>query len=341
MKFDKWFLFFLVVGCTSRTITPQLAPQKTPTQSLLQAISIVDENTVWISGHNATAIRTTNGGQTWDTFTHPTNDTIQFRDIHAFDDQRAILMSAGPGSQSRIFSLEDNNWQENFVMNDSLGFLDCIAFWDDLRGIAYGDKVDAYPYILITSDGGSTWNRKIGESMPLAGDGEGGFAASGTCVTTGENGAAWIATGAGGNARILLTSDYGQSWTAVNSPIIKGDAAGNTSISFAGNTGFVTGGDLMKPNEYTENCAYSFDGGKSWSLANQPMTTGAFYGGAITQLDDLTFTFACGPNGLDYSANNGQTWSTLDTLNYWAVSFQNHIGYASGRNGAVLKISLQ
>ncbi len=71
----------------------------------------------------------------------------------------------------------------------------------------------------------------------------GGFAASGTCVTTGENGLAWIATGAGGNARILKTMDYGKSWTTHQTPIVKGDAAGMTSVDFIDDqTGFVTGG---------------------------------------------------------------------------------------------------
>ena len=177
--------------------------------------------------------------------------------------------------------------------------------------------------------------------MPKAGKGEGGFAASGTCVTTGDNGKAWIATGAGGNCRFLITEDYGQSWNEVDSPLAKGDAAGNTSVSFIGNTGVVTGGDLLITDDYTDNCAFSTDGGLTWKLSGKPQTVGAFYGSAITQIGEQTFAFACGPNGLDYTSDMGQTWTTLDTLNYWALSMKGNIGYASGTDGKILKISLQ
>lgn len=342
MKYFIPAVFFVLIGCSPKPIGPQREALSTPTKSLLQAISQVDENTVWISGHNGTIIKSTDGGRAWEAYQHPTGDTLQFRDIHAFNSDRAILMSAGPGPLSRIFTFSgDSSWEENFVMQDSLGFLDCIDFWDDQNGIAYGDAIDNYPYILLTSNGGKSWERAPTDKMPKAGKGEGGFAASGTCVTTGENGSAWIATGAGGNCRVLLTNDYGLSWSEVASPLIKGTAAGNTSVSFIGKTGFLTGGDLAKASEYTDNCAFSTDGGISWSLAKQPKTVGAFYGGAITKYQNQTFAFASGPSGLDYTADLGETWTTIDTLNYWAVSFHKNIGFASGRAGEVLKITLQ
>lgn len=344
MKKLLFLLFTLVLfSCTKRQpLNPKVELMQSPTTSLLQAISIVDENTVWISGHNASFVTSSDAGETWKLYTHPTGDTLQFRDIYAFDRNNAVLMSAGPGPLSRIFTFQaPDKWQENFVMQDSLGFLDCIDFWDDQRGIAYGDAIDNYPYILLTSDGGDSWYRADSTNMPKAGKGEGGFAASGTCVTTVTNGKAWIATGAGGNCRFLITDDYGQSWRVSNSPLVSGDAAGNTSVSFVGEVGVVTGGDLMKPQAYMDNCAFSTDGGESWKLSGQPLTVGAFYGGAITEVEGELFTLACGPNGLDYTKDYGQTWTTLDTLNYWAVSMKGKVGYASGTDGKILRISLQ
>ncbi|MEO9483170.1 MAG: hypothetical protein ABJG47_06980 [Ekhidna sp.] len=335
-------IVFSLLKCTSpQLVEPKIEVINSPTSSLLQAISIVDESTVWISGHDGSFVRSQNKGESWELFKHPTGDSLQFRDIYALDENKVILMSAGPGPLSRIFSFEAPDlWEENFVMLDSLGFLDCIDFWDDRRGIAYGDAIDSFPYILLTNDGGDSWSRADTTKMPNAGLGEGGFAASGTCVTTAENGKAWIATGAGGNCRFLVTTDYGQSWKEIGSPLVTGDAAGNTSVSFTGEIGVVTGGDLMKPQEYTKNVAFSQDGGSSWSLANQPKTIGAFYGSAITRVDAQTFAFACGPNGLDYTQDFGQTWSTLDTLNYWAIDMKADFGYASGTDGKILRISL-
>ncbi|MEP1034324.1 hypothetical protein [Ekhidna sp.] len=332
----------IILGCAKKEMVPRIERLETPTEALLQAISIVDENTVWASGHDGSFVGSKDQGKTWQLFEHPTGDTLQFRDIHAFSENSVILMSAGPGPLSRIFSFEaPDQWQENFVMTDSLGFLDCIDFWDSQRGIAYGDAIDKYPYILLTSDGGQTWSRADSVNMPAAGKGEGGFAASGTCVTTGEDGKAWIATGASGNCRFLITEDYGKSWKEVNSPLITGEAAGNTSVSFIDNIGVVTGGDLLKPTEYTDNCAFSEDGGITWQLSNQPNTVGAFYGSTITNVSDQIFAFVCGPKGLDYTNDLGQTWSTLDTLNYWALSMKGNFGYASGIDGKILRISLQ
>ncbi len=337
------FAFLLLMACSARKEpTPLLQKLDSPTESLLQAISIVVNQTVWISGHNASFVRSTDGGQSWQLFTHPTGDTLQFRDVHAFDANKVVLMSAGSGPLSRIFTFsEGSNWEENFVMEDSLGFLNSIDFWDTQNGIAYGDAIDEYPYILLTKNGGKSWERAPTENMPKAGEGEGGFAASGTCVTVGENGKAWIATGANGNSRVLITGDFGLTWEAVESPVVRGEAAGNTSVSFEGENGFITGGDITQQDIYTENCAFSNDGGKTWTLTQNPKTTGAFYGGSISQVGEDIFTFACGPKGLDYTSDLGQTWTNLDTLDYWAVAFKENIGFVSGRNGTILKITLQ
>ncbi|MCP4457605.1 MAG: hypothetical protein GY816_06205 [Cytophagales bacterium] len=339
----KIILLFVISSCGS-SMSPTLEEQNVGTNALLQAISIVDKNTVWISGHNATFARTINGGESWEVFQHPTEDSLQFRDVHAFDESKVVLMSAGPGSLSRIFTVENRiEWQENFIMRDSLGFLDCIDFWDSERGIAFGDAIDDYPYILLTLDGGTIWNRANTDQMPKAGEGEGGFAASGTCVTTGANGLAWIATGAGGNARILFTGDYGASWESFESPIVKGEAAGHTSIDFVDSSnGFITGGDLTITDAYTDNCAFTSDGGKTWTLTSQPITKGAFYGSSRVHIGDQNFTFVCGPNGLDYSSDLGQTWTQLDSLNYWAINMhKSGIGWASGKDGVIIKIELE
>ena len=323
---------------------PSLTDQYIQTDALLQAISIVDETTVWVSGHQASFAKTTDGGQSWMLFQKGDEDSLQFRDVHAFDSSRILLMSAGPGSLSRIYEVRNGVvWRERFTMTDSLGFLDCLDFWDDQRGIAYGDAIDAYPYILLTENGGKTWFRADSTNMPKAGSGEGGFASSGTCVTTGEGGKAWIATAVGGNSRIIMTDDYGMSWSVVESPIIAGEHAGNTSVDFVDEQrGFVTGGDLVIQDEYTDNCAFTNDGGQTWELTNKPVTLGAFYGSSTVQLGDQNFTFVCGPNGLDFTSNEGQSWAQLDSANLWAVDVHTSgVGWVVGAGGAIKQIVLK
>lgn len=313
------------------------------TNNLLQAIAIVDAKTTWISGHRASFCRTIDGGKSWEVFQH-TSDTLQFRDIHAFDENRIVLMSAGPGSSSRIFlfDYQSKKYDEVYVMPHKAGFLNTIEFWDEYNGLAFGDSFNGQLFILKTIDGGQSWKRIDPNSLPKAGEGEGGFAASGTCISTLVGGIAYIGTGAGGNSRILKTTDYGQSWSSADSPLIKGDAAGIFSIRHSNGVGLIAGGDLGKPDEYTQNVAITKDGGVNWSLTNHPLTKGTFYGSDIISLNDQHFIIASGPNGIDYSLDQGNQWVTLDSASYWAVDMhESGVGYASGTEGKILRIEIK
>jgi photosystem II stability/assembly factor-like uncharacterized protein len=333
-------LLFLISCTAVQPPVPELHVQDFPSKALLQAISAVNDSVVWVSGHQATFARTLDGGKNWKVFRHPA-DTLQFRDIHAFDERNIVLMTAGTGSTSRIFTVQDGIiWTQRYVMDHPDGFLDCIAFWDHQRGVAYGDSVDEFPFILLTENGGKSWNRLNYDGMPKAGKGEGGFAASGSCVNTRPGGTGWIVTGAGGNARVFATRDYGKTWTVIESPMVKGEAAGHTAVDFVDDkTGFITGGDLANRTGYTQNCFFTEDGGQTWKPTENPVTVGAFYGGSFTRKDRFSIAFVCGPNGLDYTHDLGKSWMQLDSLNYWAVEVQPSGGWAVGKDGRIVKIA--
>ena len=55
----------LLTHCSTKEYEPSTEPLESPIESLLQAISIVDENTAWISGHDATFVLTKDGGESW------------------------------------------------------------------------------------------------------------------------------------------------------------------------------------------------------------------------------------------------------------------------------------
>ena len=132
----------------------------------------------------------------------------------------ATLLTAGSGTDSRLYHTDDGGttWTLAFLMDDERGFLDCLDFWDH-RGFAYGDSFDGVPYILRSEDGGGSWHRPPPDALPTAMEGEGGFAASGTCARASEGGVGWIATGAGGAARVLRTDDFGLGWRAAEVPV--------------------------------------------------------------------------------------------------------------------------
>ncbi len=325
--------------------SPVLEPQTSGTTSLLQAVSVVDENVVWVSGHRATYARTVDGGATWEVGVVPGPDTLQFRDVHAVDANTAYLLSAGPSDMSRIYKTVDagQNWTLQFTSDVDEAFYDCMDFWDPDTGVAFSDAVDGRLLIIRTTDGGATWRPISSDAVPPAKGSEGGFAASGTClVTHGENTAS-IGTGAGDTARVITTTDRGATWLAVETPVVSGSSSsGILSLVFRDDMhGVALGGDIADTVSYTQNVASTDDGGATWMVGGRMAFPGAVYGASYVPGTRGGTLVAVGPQGAAYSLDDGSSWSGLDTLNYWAVGFAGPTaGWAVGPGGRITKIRL-
>ena len=319
--------------------------QASGTTALLQAVSVVSERVVWVSGHRGTYVRSTDGGAIWRAGVVPGADTLQFRDVHAVDSLTAYLMSAGPGDQSRIYKTTDGGatWTLQFTNDLPDGFYDCMDFWDADHGIAFSDAVDGRMVIIATENGGATWTRLSGPTLPPALPNEGAFAASGSCLIARAPEHAWIGTGNTTSARVLHTSDRGRSWTVSATPLVSGEGSGITSVAFRdARNGIVMGGVLGKPDEHSDNVAITTDGGRSWRLAGRPRLTGAIYGGVYVPGARVPTLVAVGPKGADVSLDDGATWTTLDTLPYWSVAFASpNAGWAVGPGGRITRFSLR
>lgn len=329
-------------GLASAQTPVSLTVQDSGTESLLQAVAPIDEGIVWASGHDGVVLRTEDGGVTWTRVDVPAGDSLQYRDVHAFSYSEAAILSAGTGPASRIYRTGDGGrtWELGYFMEDAAGFLDCMDFWDD-RGFAYGDEIDGIPFILVTDDGGQSWSRADPAGVPAALEGEGGFAASGTCARVGSEGRGWIATGASGAARVLHTADYGATWRAVDVPVVRGAAAGLTTVSFRedGRIGVAFGGDLAIMDAATENAAGSTDGGATWVPTPPPPLKGPVYGS--TFVPGGADVFVVGPAGANFSPDGGQTWIEVDTVSSWAVgSAGRAASWFVGPQGRIVKVTI-
>jgi photosystem II stability/assembly factor-like uncharacterized protein len=307
---------------------------------------------VWASGLGGTYTVTTDGGNTWHAGVVPGAETLQFRDVQGVSDKIAYLMASGTGTDSRIYKTEDGGatWTLQFESQIADAFYDCFAFWNPTNGIAFSDSVNGVFPALRTVDG-MTW-QSIANNMPPALPGEGGFAASGTCVATQGTSNAWIATGAAAQARILATTDGGNTWAAYDTPIIHGTStSGNITVDFRDALhGMVGGGELTTPNTFGDTVARSSDGGQTWQLTTRPTFPGAVYGLSYAHgtTDNRPRTVvATGPSGSAWTDDEGDTWNRLPSPgiggpSYWAVGFANpQAGWMVGTQGRILKISFR
>jgi photosystem II stability/assembly factor-like uncharacterized protein len=196
--------------------------------------------------------------------------------------------------------------------------------------------------VIRTTDG-ETW-QDIGDNLPTAQPGETSFASSGTCTAAQGGKRGWIGTGGLGDARILATTDGGDSWTAFSTPIVQGapeGASGIFTIDFRGpHRGILAGGDLVRESEVLPNVARTSDGGATWELAT-PFPFGNVFGLSYVSKAGLPAVFAVARGGAAWSPDEGDTWHELpDFLDFWAVSFANqHAGWMVGGEGRIVKIS--
>ena len=197
----------------------------------------------------------------------------QFRDIEAFDADRAVLLAIGPGEASRVYVTEDGGetWTLTHQNTDPAAFYDCMAFFDSHRGLIMGDPVRGKFQILATEDGGRSWQLLPSAGMPAALPGEFGFAASGTCIEVASGRDAWFGTGGNVVARVFHSDDRGRTWEVVNTPIQSGPAAGIFSLAFANpQHGIAVGGDFLAPTQAPAGAAFTRDGGETWTLSSGP-----------------------------------------------------------------------
>jgi photosystem II stability/assembly factor-like uncharacterized protein len=322
---------------------PTLTPQQSGTTNRLQAVSPVSPRIVWASGTGGTYVVTTDGGATWRAGVVPGAETLEFRDVEGVSARVAYLLSAGPGDQSRIYKTEDGGatWTRQFTNQDPSAFYDCFAFWSPRRGLTMSDAVNGRFPVVRTTDG-SSW-QDIGDRLPAAQTGEAAFAASGTCVTVQGGQRAWIATGGATKARVLATTDGGDSWQAYETPIIQGTStSGAVSVDFRdAHHGILGGGELLAPTQPSNNIARSSDGGQTWTLATGTSFPGAVYGLSYVRGLGQRTVVATGPSGAAWSPDEGDQWLTLPGVeNYWAVAFASpQAGWLVGTDGRILKLS--
>ena len=330
----------LIAGDTK----PWWSVQTSGLDTNLRGVSVKDaggsgkmEYVVWASGSHGVILRSVNSGRSWKQLTVAGGADLDFRDIEAFDEDVAYVMSSGDGDKSRIYKTVDGgkSWKLQYTDRRAGFFLDSLACNSKTHCVALSDPVDGKFLVLGTADG-ETWHELPREQMPAALPKEGAFAASGTAIVLCERSGIYFGTG-GPASRIFHSADDGRTWSAVEAPIQSGNASsGVFSIACEGSDDLVAvGGDYNLPARADRVAIYSADAGETWKIA---ATQPGGYRSAAGSFSYGDFA-AVGPNGTDISHDKGVHWAHTDYLNLNAVSFEGTAGWGVGPKGTVAKFN--
>lgn len=300
----------------------------------IRGLSVVNNKIAWLSGSNGWVAKTTDGNHfEWQQIKG--FEKVDFRDVEAFSKNEAIIVSAG--SPAYILETQDGGklWKTVYQNNEPEIFLDGMDFWNRKDGIVFGDPIYGLMQILLTKDGGETWqNISVKANIKLA-KGEGGFAASGTSIRTFKNNV-YVATG-GIKSKIYVSTYKCINWEKYALPILQGEASqGCFSLAVDKKSIFIVGGDYLKDQLSISNYYYAnFDDWK-WNKAIQNPSG---YKSCIEILGKSKL-ITTGTSGTDYSLDNGKTWITLnkESFNVCRKAKKGNLVLMAGGKGKIVKV---
>jgi photosystem II stability/assembly factor-like uncharacterized protein len=333
-------LLSLVLAVTQATSCAyaQWDLEESHTTASLRGIHNVGGGVAWASGTNGTVLRTEDGGYLWQTCAIPPGaEKLDFRGVQAFDENTAIVMSSGPGDQSRLYKTTDGcqTWKLVFTNPDKEGFWNAIKALSRNEFEIVGDSVD---HKLVSEKTGHVipvWQFHEGDDpadyftdsfFELKADpNEGGFAASNSTLVIGATPHhdpvwkyQWLATQTPDHSYVHREASEDTptcepcrlGFLRIETPMSQGSAsAGIFSLAFREDRyGVAVGGDYQKPAASVKTAIYSNDSGKSWVPAQNPPHG---YRSSIAYDAEQKLWITVGPNGTDISTDDGKNWRPL------------------------------
>jgi photosystem II stability/assembly factor-like uncharacterized protein len=303
----------------------------------IRAIELIDNNLAFSANNGFVGNIDLKTGKVFSTNIAYDSIFPEFRSIAHTSTDVFVLSVANPALLYKTG--ENGKFQLVYKEEAENVFYDAMTFWNDNEGIAVGDSMNGCLSILITRDGGRTWQKQSCAIVPKGIEGEGAFAASNTNIKIiGDS--TWMATT---NGRILFSADKAKTWRVIETPIINAaQTQGIYSIDFYNEQiGFAIGGDYTKPENSNQNKALTVDGGVTWQLVADGQEPGYKSCVQFVPNSEGNGLVAIGFTGISYSNDRGATWKKLSEEGFYTLRFKNDtIAYAAGK-GRVAKLSFK
>src|SRR5699024_6481034 len=182
-KLSAFLLFvFLMSSCQKTNRVQFNSVEITPVylDSLnIRALELLDENRVWFAA-NEGKIGLIDGDTPKLAVIKYEDRLLHFRSIARTSEAVFVLSVASPAVLYKIgFDGEEaTNIEQVYFESGEEVFYDSMKIWNDNEGIAIGDPMDGCMAVIITRDGGNSWNKIPCDELPEMEKGEVAFAAS-------------------------------------------------------------------------------------------------------------------------------------------------------------------
>ncbi len=303
----------------------------------IKHIWAVDNNIVWAVAYDATPndsaiqefTKTINGGSLWTTGIINGCAGFSVNSVFALNADTAWVTLYHPDNDGGRIMRTNNgglSWthQSTALFVDSLeAYPNMVYFWDANVGFAMGDPTNGYFEIYTTVNGGNTWVRVDSLHQPTIISGEYGY--EGEFSVIGDK--VYFGTSKG---RVFASSDRGNSWNAINTPITN---SGKLRIcEFMDSLNGVIAD--RSNNVFTMHA--TSNGGQTWQ---QLTPTGTVYGHDLHYIKGTNSTYIStgyktGASGAGISYDGCNTWYDISGnsgTQYTALSFPGNVtGWAGG-----------
>ncbi|MFC6861047.1 WD40/YVTN/BNR-like repeat-containing protein [Zunongwangia atlantica] len=295
----------------------------------IRAIEVIGNNLAFAANHGTYGLYNSAAG-TWKLSQQKYDSlTPEFRAIGSTANDFFMLSVANPALLYKTG--DDGKMKLVYKEENEKVFYDAIAFWNDKEGIAMGDPTDDCLSIIITRDGGNSWEKINCSKLPKAAEGEAAFAASNSNIAI-EDDHVWILSG-GMKSRVFHSADKGENWEVVETPLVQGKPTlGGYSMDFYdAENGIIIGGNYEDPEGNTGNKAITKDGGKTWNLIADGQEPNYKSSVRYVPSGSGEEIVAAGFTGISYTKDAGKTWEKLSDEGFFTLRFLNDsTAYAAG-----------